>query len=123
MQRDQGHALALLVVGVDVRDQRHLGEEILEALGGVAVVEVLGQAAQLVQVLQPRLALRSPVLVIELEVHDLDHMVDELAGSQDAEHGAQRLELRAETLQRRDRGPRQAGDARGVGEQGEDVGL
>ena len=60
---------------------------------------------------------------MQLEVHHLDHVVDQLAWPQHAEHGAERLELRAETQQRRDRCPWQAGYVGGVGEQGEDVGL
>src|SRR4029077_13266948 len=64
VQGDQSHALAVLVVGVDVGHKRDLGEEVLETLGGISVVELLGQSAQLIEVLDPSLALWRAVEVV-----------------------------------------------------------
>ena len=42
VQSDQRHTLAVLVISVDIGDERDLGEEVLQALSGLAVVEALG---------------------------------------------------------------------------------
>ncbi len=123
VEGDQRRALAVLVVGVDIRDEGHLGEKIFEALRGVAVVEAFGKAAELVEIFDPCLPLRRAVEVMPAQVHHLDDLVDQLARAQDAHGRAHRLDLRAKTEQRSQRSLRHTGNSRRICEQSHDVGF
>src|SRR5439155_3501932 len=109
------------VVGSDAGARRNLGEETLEALRRFAVVEALGQAAELVQVFDPRLALRRAVEVMSAEAHDLDDMVDQLARPEHAHGRPHGLDLGSEAQQWTDRGLGHARNPRRVREDGKDV--
>ena len=121
VQRDQRDALAVLVVGVDIRDQRNLGQEILQALSRIAVVEAFGEPAKLVQVLHARLALWRAVKVVPAQVHDLDHLVDQLARPEHSHGRADRLDLGPESLQGGDRDLGHARHAAGIDKDRHDV--